>query len=86
MGDIISAAGRFRAGRNFAAATHKFAIGAPVIHRLGHQSEKALFRVVRHLPDGGQGLQYRLKSEADGHERVTFEATLERPDAGDIAT
>jgi len=86
MGDIINAAGRFRGGRIFSPATHKFAIGAPVIHRMGHQSEKVLFRVVRHLPDGGQGLQYRLKSEADGHERVTFEATLEQPDRGDIPT
>jgi len=40
---------------------------------------------VRHLPDGGQGLQYRLKSETDGHERVTFEAALEKPEA-EIAT
>ncbi len=85
MSEIIGAAGRSRAGRNFSNATHKFAIGAAVIHRTGHQSEKTLFRVVRHLPDGGQGLQYRLKCEADGHERVTFEATLERPDVGDNA-
>ncbi len=87
MVEIIGAAGRFRAGRNFSRVTHKFAIGASVVHRMGHQSEKVLFRVVRQLPDGGQGLQYRLKSETDGHERVTFEATLERPDdPGDIAT
>jgi hypothetical protein len=84
MGEIISAAGRFRAGRNFSHATNKFAIGAPVIHKTGHQSKETLFRVVRHLPDGGQGLQYRLKCEADGHERVTFEATLQEPDSVDI--
>ena len=86
MGDVINAAGRFRGGRIIPGATHKFAVGASVIHRIGHKSEKMLFRVLRHLPDGGQGLQYRLKSEADGHERVTFEAALERPNPGDIAT
>jgi len=86
MGDVINAAGRFRGGRVLSQTTHKFAVGASVIHKIGHQSERMLFRVVRHLPDGGQGLQYRLKSEADGHERVTFEAALERPNPGDIAT
>ena len=86
MGDVINATGRFRVGRTLSPALHKFAVGASVIHKIGHQSERMLFRVVRHLPDGGQGLQYRLKSEADGHERVTFEAALERPNPGDIAT
>lgn len=82
MGDGVNAGGRFRgAARVFPSASHKFAVGAPVIHRMGHQSEKVLFRVLRHLPDGGQGLQYRLKSEADGHERVTFEAALEKPES-----
>jgi hypothetical protein len=86
MGDVINAAGRFRGGRIVPGATHKFAIGASVIHRIGHKSEKVLFRIVRLLPDGGQGLQYRLKSDADGHERVTFEASLEKPEPENIAT
>ncbi|ARN79758.1 hypothetical protein [Methylocystis bryophila] len=82
MGDVISAAGRFRgAARIFSPASHKFAVGASVVYRMGHQSEKVLFRVLRHLPDGGQGLQYRLKCETDGHERVTFEAALEHPES-----
>ena len=86
MGDVINAVGRFRGGRIIPAATHKFAVDAPVVHRIGHLSERVLFRIVRHLPDGGQGLQYRLKSEADGHERVTFEAALEQPKPEDLAT
>jgi hypothetical protein len=86
MGEVINARGRFRGGRIVPSATHKFAVGASVIHRIGHQSEKVLFHVVRHLPDGGQGLQYRLKSAADGHERVAFEATLEQPKPEDVTT
>ena len=42
--------------------------------------------MVRHLPDGGRGLQYRLKSVTDGHERTTFEAALEIPAPMDTAT
>jgi hypothetical protein len=74
MGDVISASRRFRT-----VATHKFAIGASVLHKIGLRSEKALFHVVRHMPDSGGGLQYRLKSATDGHERVAPEGSLEHP-------
>jgi hypothetical protein len=86
MGDVINAGGRFRGARIISPAAHKFAVGMSVIHRIGHRSEKAFFRIVRQLPDGGHGLQYRLKSAADGHERVALEATLESPAPEDIAT
>ena len=79
MGDVIYAGRRFPRGRIVGPLTHKFAVGAAVICPLGHRSEKGLFHVVRHLPDGGQGLQYRLKSVSDGHERTAFEAALENP-------
>jgi hypothetical protein len=52
------------------APTHKFRVGAYVLHRIGMRSEKTSFRVTRQLPDGGAGLQYRIKGERDGIERV----------------
>lgn len=85
MDDVINAGRRFPR-RIVSPATHKFAVGASVICALGYRSEKALFRVVRHLPDGGRGLQYRLKSVADGHERVASETLMENPAPEDIAT
>jgi hypothetical protein len=57
---------------------HKYALGAFVLHRTGARSEKASFRVTRQLPDGGVGLQYRIKGERDGIERVVSESELER--------
>jgi hypothetical protein len=86
MGDVINAGRRFPRVRNVSPVTHKFAVGAIVVCPTGPRSEKGLFQVVRHLPDGGQGLQYRLKSVADGHERTTFEAALEIPPPADAAT
>jgi hypothetical protein len=41
------------------------------------RSEKTSFRVTRHLPDGGAGLQYRIKGERDGIERVVTESSIE---------
>jgi hypothetical protein len=70
---------RLRALRSVSAPTHKYAVGASVIHRIGFQSQQALFHVVRQMPDGGFGLQYRLKSVTDGHERVVLETSLEKP-------
>ncbi len=64
--------------RNKPAATHKFALGASVFHRVGGRSERAAFKITRLLPDGGEGLQYRIKGERDGHERVVTEGALER--------
>lgn len=69
-----------------AAAAHKFAVGASVVHRVGTRSEAMLFEIVRQMPDGGFGFQYRLKSVADGHERVAPETALELPAPADIPT
>ena len=85
MGDVICAGRRFPRGRIVSPVGHKFAVGASVICPIGFRSEKGLFQVVRHLPEGGQGLQYRLKSVADGHERTAFEAALEIPPTMDAA-
>ncbi|BDV34415.1 MULTISPECIES: hypothetical protein [Methylocystis] len=74
----IGARERFRSAKATATATHKFDVGTLVSHRIGASSERSLFRVTRHLPDGGQGLQYRVRSERDGQERVVVEASLQR--------
>jgi hypothetical protein len=60
------------------ATAHKFAVGTHVLHKIGVRSESASFRVMRKLPDGGAGLQYRIKGERDGLERVVTESSLER--------
>jgi hypothetical protein len=60
------------------AATHKFDVGAHVFHSIGARSERASFQVTRQLPDGGAGLQYRIKGARDGLERVVTESSLER--------
>lgn len=60
-----------------ASATHKFAVGENVIHTVAHKRERLSFRVTRLMPDGGAGLQYRLRCDADGHERVVVETALE---------
>ncbi|ARN82090.1 hypothetical protein MCBRY_002988 [Methylocystis bryophila] len=87
MGVVIYAGGRFPRGRIVSPVTHKYAVGASVICPFGHRSEKGLFEVMRHLPDdGGRGLQYRLKSVTDGHERTAFEAALEIPPPLDAAS
>ncbi len=78
MSDYIGARERHRNAKATTIATHKFDVGSLVSHRIGASSERSLFRVTRHLPDGGQGLQYRIRSERDGQERVVVEASLQR--------
>ena len=78
MTDYTNSRARHRAVRAPAAATHKFAVGALVAHKVGAASERLIFRVTRQMPDGGQGLQYRIKSDRDGQERVAVESSLER--------
>ncbi|MBI1867964.1 MAG: hypothetical protein HYS06_06685 [Methylocystis sp.] len=77
MSANIDKLARRQALRNRLAAIHKFPLGAHVLHRVGVRSEKASFRVTRLLPDGGAGLQYRIKGERDGLERVVTESSLE---------
>ena len=40
------------------------------------KSEQTLFKVTRLLPNGGSGLQYRIKSEREDYERVVIEPLL----------
>jgi hypothetical protein len=55
-------------------AGHKFPLGAFVT--LVGKSEQTLFRITRLLPDGGSGLQYRIKSERENYERAAIEPML----------
>ena len=64
-------------------ATHRFAVGQTVRFSPDRGQERALrrgalFRIVRLLPEAGNVLQYHVKSEIDGHERVVREDQLER--------
>ena len=68
---------RHQALRNAETPTHKFPVGAYVLHQVGVRSRKETFRVTRLLPDEGSGFQYRIKSEREGFERVVKEPSLE---------
>ena len=64
-------------------ATYKFAVGeavrfSPDRGQEHHHTRGALFKIVRLLPETGNVLQYRVKSETDGHERVVREDQLAR--------
>jgi hypothetical protein len=61
-------------------ATHKFSIGQALQFSpgLGQDSKaKGRYKVVRQLPETGNVLQYRIKSEVDGQERVVREDQIE---------
>ncbi len=68
--------GGFRGAKIVQFPTHKFPIGARVAHSSGLPSKIGIFEVTRHLPDSGQGLQYRIRGEEDGRERVAAESAL----------
>jgi hypothetical protein len=78
MADHTDARERFRRARMVATPTHRFDVGVHVSCKAGPNAERGLFRITRRLPDGGQGLQYRIRSDRDGHERVVAESALER--------
>ena len=62
-------------------ATHKFAVGQAVRFSPGRDQEhleRGLFKIIRLLPEAENVLQYRAKSETDGHERVVREDRLAR--------
>ena len=62
-------------------AAHKFAVGQALYFSpglSGDRRKKGRYRVVRQLPETGGMLQYRIKSEMDGHERVVREDQTER--------
>ena len=68
---------RRQAVRNKEIVTHKFPVGAYVLHKVSALSRKETFRVTRLLPDNGVGFQYRIKSEQEGFERVVMESSLD---------
>jgi hypothetical protein len=61
--------------------THKFVVGQALYFSPGFGEEsksKGRYKVVRQLPETGNMLQYRIKSEMDGQERVVREDQIER--------
>jgi hypothetical protein len=64
-------------------AQHKFKVGQTVTiipNRLEHHVPPGTYKIQRLLPIEGNDLQYRIRHESDGHERVVTEAQL-RPAA-----
>jgi hypothetical protein len=62
-------------------AVHKFSVGQALQFTpgLGEDSKsKGRYKVVRQLPETSNMLQYRIKSEMDGQERVVREDQVER--------
>ncbi|MGH7039197.1 MAG: hypothetical protein ACREE4_21180 [Stellaceae bacterium] len=62
-------------------SSHKFAIGqsvrfSPDRYQQALKTER--FKVTRLLPEADNQLQYRVKCEKDGHERVVREDQLAR--------
>jgi hypothetical protein len=62
-------------------AAHKFGVGQTVRFspdRRDLRSGQGWFKIVRLLPEAANVLQYRVKSQVDGHERVVREDQLAR--------
>ena len=64
-----------------AMSNHRFAVGqavrfSPDRGQEQEHSRGALFKIVRLLPEAGNALQYRVKSEIGGQERVVREDQL----------
>lgn len=55
---------------------HRFAPGEWVLFGKSEASNVELYRVVRTLPIEGMGVQYRIRNETSGEERITPEAAL----------
>ncbi len=61
--------------------SHKFAVGQTVQYSPGYTSYSGpggSYKVVRLLPAEANNNQYRVKSSADGHERVVKESQLSK--------
>ncbi|MBX3447071.1 MAG: hypothetical protein KF895_00485 [Parvibaculum sp.] len=61
---------------------HKFQIGETVEFTAGGSyppAARGQYQVLRQLPSEGAGFQYRIKSLADGHERMVREGQLDHP-------
>jgi hypothetical protein len=64
-----------------AVPAHKFAVGQAVQLLPSRAQEKpkgARFKIVRLMPESENTFQYRVKCQADGHERVVREDQLAR--------
>jgi hypothetical protein len=66
-------------------ATHRFTVGQAVRFSPDRGQEQehtrgALFKIVRLLPEAGSMLQYRVKSEIDGQERVVRKTNSHEPE------
>jgi hypothetical protein len=62
-------------------STHRYTIGQTVRFspdRNQGTTSGGRFKIVRLLPEAASVLQYRVKSQADGHERVVREDQLAR--------
>jgi hypothetical protein len=62
-------------------ASHKYAVGQTVRYSPDRQqigAGRGWFKIVRQLPESASVLQYRVKSQSDGHERVVREDQLAR--------
>ena len=62
-------------------SAHKFAVGQTVRFapdRNQGSTARGQFKVTRLLPESASVLQYRVKSQVDGHERVVREDQLAR--------
>lgn len=60
---------------------HKFAVGQTVHFTPGaldRAAPRGTYTIVRLLPPEAKNNQYRVKSTADGHERVVKESQLDR--------
>jgi hypothetical protein len=63
-------------------ASHKFTVGQTMRFAPDRQERHQLaagqsrFKIIRLLPEAGNVLQYRVKSQVDGHERVVREDQL----------
>ena len=59
-------------------SAHKFQVGQDVVIAPGRYGvlRQETFKVVRLLPQEHGTWQYRIKSMADGHERVVLESEL----------
>lgn len=60
---------------------HRFSVGQMVRFspdRNQGATTRGQFKIVRLLPESASVLQYRVKSQADGHERVVREDQLAR--------
>ena len=74
------------------AATHLFAVGQAVRLRGGFGTfpkTAEIYRITGTLPPRGDSLQYRIRNDAERHERVTTQDSLEPVDMsqpGDDAT